>query len=68
MDNEKFDIRARELALDALEDAYTEAKNRRSIDGLIKTAELAGKMIDFREPVRHVGFKGKEGGTYESES
>lgn len=58
MDNQEFDIKVRELALSALSDAYEFARDSKSLDGLVKTAELAGKMIDFREPSRPVGFKG----------
>ena len=58
MDNKEFDDRVRDIALEALSDAYRFASDAKSLDGLVKTAELAGKMIDFREPARTVGFKG----------
>lgn len=58
MDNEEFDNRMRDLALGALGDAYSYAKEHRSLDALVKVSELAGKMIDFREPARKVGFAG----------
>ena len=58
MDNKEFDNRAREIAINALSDAYEFAKESKTLEALVKTAELAGKMIDFREPPRDVGFKG----------
>lgn len=63
MDNREFDNRMRDLAIGALGDAYNYAKEHRSLEALVKVSELAGKMIDFREPARKVGFSGGEDDT-----
>lgn len=56
MDNESFDNTMRALAVDALSDAYEFARDSKSLEGLVKTAELAGKMIDFTVPTNQAGF------------
>jgi len=57
MDNKEFDSKMRDIAASALSDAYDYATDHKSLEALIRTAEMAGKMIDFSEPAFPAGFQ-----------
>jgi hypothetical protein len=56
MDNKEFDQAMRGIAFEALSDAYEFSRDSKSLEGLMKSAELAAKMIDFTKPPNPIGM------------